>query len=154
MAVPLACEVHWHNQKEARLERENARLNTLVGELLLELKRAMRCWDGSAESPAHGPGRGRPAASEAAAQGRASMLGRSSSLGLSARCGTATGEQEMGSAFDAGASPASSAESAAEGQAHADGEHTATHQAQRGVGDRYDQGSDARGRLGLYRRGP
>jgi transposase-like protein len=33
--APKAFEVHEHNQKAARLERENARLKTLVGELLL-----------------------------------------------------------------------------------------------------------------------
>ena len=38
--APKAFEVHEHNQKEARLERENARLKTLVGELLLELKKS------------------------------------------------------------------------------------------------------------------
>jgi hypothetical protein len=32
--------VHEHNQKEARLDRENARLKALVGELLLELKKS------------------------------------------------------------------------------------------------------------------
>lgn len=31
-----ACEVHQHTRKKARLEQENARLKTLVGELLLE----------------------------------------------------------------------------------------------------------------------
>ena len=36
--APKAFEVHEHHQKEARLERENARLKTLVGERLLELK--------------------------------------------------------------------------------------------------------------------
>jgi transposase-like protein len=36
--APKAFEVHEHNQKEARLERDNARLQRLVGELLLELK--------------------------------------------------------------------------------------------------------------------
>jgi transposase-like protein len=38
--APKAFEVHEHNQKEARLERENARLKSLVGELLLELKKS------------------------------------------------------------------------------------------------------------------
>ncbi|HXG19789.1 MAG TPA: transposase [Methylomirabilota bacterium] len=38
--APKAFEGHEHNQKEARLERENARLKTLVGELLLELKKS------------------------------------------------------------------------------------------------------------------
>ena len=36
--APKAFEVHEHHQKEARLERENARFKSLVGELLLELK--------------------------------------------------------------------------------------------------------------------
>ena len=35
-----AFEVHQHTRKEARLEQENARLKTLVGELLLELKKS------------------------------------------------------------------------------------------------------------------
>jgi transposase-like protein len=35
-----ACEVHQDHQKEAHLERENARLNALVGELLLALKKS------------------------------------------------------------------------------------------------------------------
>jgi transposase-like protein len=35
-----AFEVHQHPRKEARLEQENARLKTLVGELLLELKKS------------------------------------------------------------------------------------------------------------------
>jgi transposase-like protein len=38
--APKAFEVHEHNQKEARLERENAKLKALVGELLLELKKS------------------------------------------------------------------------------------------------------------------
>ena len=38
--APKAFEVHEHNQKESRLERENARLKTLVGKLLLELKKS------------------------------------------------------------------------------------------------------------------
>jgi transposase-like protein len=38
--APKAFEVHEHNQKEARLERENTRLKKLVGELLLELKKS------------------------------------------------------------------------------------------------------------------
>jgi transposase-like protein len=38
--APKAFEVHEHNQKEARLERENSRLKGLVGELLLELKKS------------------------------------------------------------------------------------------------------------------
>jgi transposase-like protein len=38
--APKAFEVHEHHQQEARLERENARLKTLVGELLLELKKS------------------------------------------------------------------------------------------------------------------
>ena len=38
--APQAFEVHEHTQKEARLERENARLKTLVGELLLEVKKS------------------------------------------------------------------------------------------------------------------
>jgi transposase-like protein len=38
--APKAFEVHEHDQKEARLERENARLKSLVGELLLELKKS------------------------------------------------------------------------------------------------------------------
>jgi len=38
--APKAFEVHEHNQTEARLERENSRLKTLVGELLLELKKS------------------------------------------------------------------------------------------------------------------
>jgi transposase-like protein len=38
--APKAFEVHEHNQKEGRLERENARLKALVGELLLELKKS------------------------------------------------------------------------------------------------------------------
>jgi transposase-like protein len=38
--APKAFEVHEHNQKEARLDRENARLKALVGELLLELKKS------------------------------------------------------------------------------------------------------------------
>jgi hypothetical protein len=38
--APQAFEVQEHNQKEARLARENARLKTLVGELLLELKKS------------------------------------------------------------------------------------------------------------------
>lgn len=38
--APKAFEVHEHHQKEARLERENARLRTLVGERLLELKQS------------------------------------------------------------------------------------------------------------------
>ncbi len=38
--APKAFEVHEHNQKEARLERENARLKGLVGELTLELKKS------------------------------------------------------------------------------------------------------------------
>lgn len=38
--APQAFEVHEHHQKEARLERENARLKALVGELLLELKKS------------------------------------------------------------------------------------------------------------------
>jgi transposase-like protein len=33
-------EVQHHTKKEARLERENARLKKLVGELLLELKKS------------------------------------------------------------------------------------------------------------------
>jgi transposase-like protein len=36
--APKAFEVHAQSQREARLARENARLNTLVGELTLELK--------------------------------------------------------------------------------------------------------------------
>ena len=36
--APKACEVHEQSQREARLARENARLNALVGELTLELK--------------------------------------------------------------------------------------------------------------------
>jgi hypothetical protein len=36
--APKAFEVHEQSQREARLVRENARLNTLVGELTLELK--------------------------------------------------------------------------------------------------------------------
>ena len=35
-----AFEVHEQSQREARLARENARLNTLVGELTLELKKS------------------------------------------------------------------------------------------------------------------
>jgi transposase-like protein len=35
-----AFEVHQHARKEAHLERENARLKRLVGELLLELKKS------------------------------------------------------------------------------------------------------------------
>ena len=35
-----AFDVQPRNQKEARLARENARLNTLVGELALELKKS------------------------------------------------------------------------------------------------------------------
>jgi transposase-like protein len=38
--APKAFEVHEHDQKEARLERENARLKSLVGELLLELTKS------------------------------------------------------------------------------------------------------------------
>jgi transposase-like protein len=38
--APTAFEAHEHNQKEARLERENSRLKGLVGELLLELKKS------------------------------------------------------------------------------------------------------------------
>jgi putative transposase len=36
--APKAFEVHEHNQQEARLERENARLKSRVGELRLERK--------------------------------------------------------------------------------------------------------------------
>jgi transposase-like protein len=36
--APKAFEVYQDHQKEARLERENARFKKLVGELLLELK--------------------------------------------------------------------------------------------------------------------
>jgi transposase-like protein len=38
--APNAFEVHEQSQREARLARENARLNTLVGELTLELKKS------------------------------------------------------------------------------------------------------------------
>jgi transposase-like protein len=38
--APKAFEVHEQSQREARLARENARLNTLVGELTLELKKS------------------------------------------------------------------------------------------------------------------
>ena len=34
--APTAVEVHEQSQREARLSRENARVNTLVGELTLE----------------------------------------------------------------------------------------------------------------------
>jgi hypothetical protein len=34
--APKAVEVHAHHQKGARLEREHARLQALLGELLLE----------------------------------------------------------------------------------------------------------------------
>ena len=35
-----ALEVHQHTRKEARLEQENARLKTLVGELLLQCNKS------------------------------------------------------------------------------------------------------------------
>jgi transposase-like protein len=38
--APKAFEVHEQSQREARLARENARLNTLVGELTLELNKS------------------------------------------------------------------------------------------------------------------
>jgi len=40
-----AFEVHQHTRKEAHLEQEHTRLKRLVGELLLELKKATRCSD-------------------------------------------------------------------------------------------------------------
>ena len=36
--------IHQHNRKEARLARENARLQALVGELTLELKKSDAGW--------------------------------------------------------------------------------------------------------------
>jgi hypothetical protein len=38
--APTACEVHAQSQREARLAREHAPLNTLVGELTLELNKS------------------------------------------------------------------------------------------------------------------
>jgi transposase-like protein len=39
-----AFEVHQHTRKETRLEQKNARLEKLVGELFLEVKKATREW--------------------------------------------------------------------------------------------------------------
>jgi transposase-like protein len=46
-----AVEVHQHTRKEARLERENAALKKLLGELALELKKATGCWGKAATLP-------------------------------------------------------------------------------------------------------
>ena len=40
-----AFEVHQHNQRETRLQQENARLKQLVGELTLELKKSDEVWE-------------------------------------------------------------------------------------------------------------
>ena len=54
--APKALEVHEQSQSEARLARENARLQTLVGELTLECNKATRSWADAAPGAA-----GRPA---------------------------------------------------------------------------------------------
>src|SRR5919108_4493850 len=50
-----AFEVHHHTRREAHLEHENSRLKKLVGELILELKKATSYWPdaptGSAGQP-------------------------------------------------------------------------------------------------------
>jgi putative transposase len=75
-------------------------------------------------------------------------------LGVPAGRGAAAGKQETGLALAAGASPLGPAEREVEGQTPPDRPYTKTHQAQRVVGHRDDQGLRRGYWLGRHCRGP
>jgi hypothetical protein len=73
--APTALEVPAHPQKEARLERGNARLKPFRGNGSWREQKAPRCWPATAARPPGEARRGPAAAPPPAAQGRASVLG-------------------------------------------------------------------------------
>jgi len=132
--APKAFEVHEQSQREARRAREHARVNTLVGELTLELKKATRDWEESATLAAGRAAQRRAARTSPGPEGGAPLLGIPPELGVPALCRAAGGQPETDPAPDAGASPARDTPAAPESQADADEEPTQPHPAERVVG--------------------